>query len=360
MNKELHFKLIYYINNWMLPIDELKFEVKLQHSVKVRLVKCTSNEAGKIRYINKTACIAEMSKTPNKSNKNIFEDILNRKYTKSKDTLYCCQIVKNENNEDVFIPNINDFPLSFVDFVKQTETELFEAIKKVIFNLRWVCDMKGPLNPFSERNLFFSVDEKQWYPMPSNYSIEGRIVLPDTKLNKVAESIVNDNIEKQINEPIYHSLFREAWDLKLSNNRSSMIIAITSIEVAVKYLIEKIAPEASWFIQNTQSPPIYKIFKEYIPKLDFPNKINGKALLFPESIISKIQIWVSQRNQLTHAGKDALSGALLNEMLLSVKDILHIIDFNCGHNWAISSIRKETLLEIGFDETEIKNWLSTT
>lgn len=64
-------------------------------------------------------------------------------------------------------------------------------------------------------------------------------------------------------------------------------------------------------------------------------------------MIGDLKKWVTIRNEITHLGKKSLGGDELNEMLLTIKDILHIIDFNCGHKWSANHIRRETLQEIG-------------
>ncbi|HRA71347.1 MAG TPA: hypothetical protein PLB11_00805, partial [Flavobacterium sp.] len=229
--------------------------------------------------------------------------------------------------------------------------ELSEAIKMTINNLRWLCDIRGKHNPFSHMDFLFSIDKINWYPIPASHSIEMEILNPNLNLNKKIEDTINELLINKTIEPVYHSLYREAWELKSYNPRSSLVIAITSVEVAVKNLIVKIAPETTWLILNIQSPPIYNIFVDYLPKLSIDNGI--KILLPPKPIIDNLKIWISQRNELTHLGKEKLKGAKLKEMLLAVKDILHIIDYNCGHKWALNYISEETLLELGINTNNI-------
>ena len=85
----------------------------------------------------------------------------------------------------------------------------------------------------------------------------------------------------------------------------------------------------------------------YIPKLSIDNKINGIQLLPSDEMLNDLKKWVKIRNEITHLGKKSLSGDKLKEMLLTVKDIIHIIDFNRGHKWALNYIRETTLISIG-------------
>lgn len=347
----IHVKLKYSIQNLIIPENELCFDLKLIRQIKVILTKPDDNYLEKSKSHDITFCSAELSIEPNNKNYKIFDNIINNKVVENTEGLSSYTIMP-KNNERIIIPNLNYFPEYFGSFVNQLSVELSEAIKMTIHNLRWLCDIRGKHNPFSHMDFLFSVDKKNWYPMPDSHSMEMEILSPKLSLNKKIEETINELLTNKTIEPVYHSLYREAWELKSYNPRSSLIIAITSVEVAVKNLIVKIVPETTWLIFNIQSPPIYNIFVDYLPKLSIDSDI--KLLLPPKSIIDKLRIWITQRNELTHLGKEKLSGVKLKEMLLAVKDILHIIDYNCGHEWSLNYVREETLLELGINTNNIK------
>jgi len=346
----IHIKLKNSIQNLIIPENELCFNIKLVHQIKVKLFKPDDNYLEKSKSFDTAFCSAELSIEPNNKNYKIFDNIIKNKVVETTEGLSSYTIMP-KNNVKIIIPNVNYFPEHFGSFVNQLSEELSEAIKMTINNLRWLCDIRGKHNPFSHMDFLFSIDKINWYPIPASHSIEMEILNPNLNLNKKIEDTINELLINKTIEPVYHSLYREAWELKSYNPRSSLVIAITSVEVAVKNLIVKIAPETTWLILNIQSPPIYNIFVDYLPKLSIDNGI--KILLPPKPIIDNLKIWISQRNELTHLGKEKLKGAKLKEMLLAVKDILHIIDYNCGHKWALNYISEETLLELGINTNNI-------
>lgn len=343
----IHFRLINIIKGLSLK-DTVRFKLKLTHSLKIEIFQPKKNSENLSSY-----CKAYLSIEPNNKVTPIFYKILENEF-KEDLSVFKSYTEFSKNDKQIIVPPLNHLPQSFISFANQIEVELKEAISIAVKNIRWVCNIDLPHSPISHKSFSFSFDEKIWYPMPTSISI--RISFPSlkNKIERDENKTINKNLVKNIDEPIHHSLFREAWELKSFNHRSSLLLAITSIEVALKFLIVQHIPNSKWLVQNIQNPPIYNILIEYIPMLPIKNKRNNKLLLPPKAFISKLKIWVKLRNDLTHLGKDQLKGDELSNMLLSVKDILHIIDFNCGYSWALAHIRPETLNEIDKENKKAK------
>jgi hypothetical protein len=256
--------------------------------------------------------------------------------------------MKNHFGKEIIIPSLALFQQDFRNFINQISEELTEAIKRSITTIRWYTDHLGKHSPFSFLNFTWTNDGINWYPVPNTVygsmeMIPGGIQLAKKDKDEVLSLIKSHNIE-----PVYHSLFREAWEQRWQNPRSSVILSISAVEVSVKQLIEKALPDATWLITKLQSPPVFLIFKEYLPQLKVDNMMNGVQILPSATMIDDLKKWVTIRNEITHLGKKPLAGDKLEEMLLTIKDILHIMDFNCGHKWAIRHIRESTLHSIGY------------
>jgi hypothetical protein len=237
-----------------------------------------------------------------------------------------------------------------MNFIILISEELTNAIKRSITTIRWYTNHGGKHSPFAFLDFTWTNDGMNWYPVPSTISISVEMIPGGIQLTKKDKDVVLSLINSDNIEPVYHSLFREAWEQRSQNPRSSVILSIAAVEVSVKYLIEKALPDTTWLIKRLQSPPVFLIFKEYLPQLQIDNKINGVQILPSASMIDDLHKWVTIRNEIAHLGKKFLAGNKLEEMLLTIKDILHIIDFNCGHKWAIHHIRKSTLHSIGYVE----------
>src|SRR5260370_6427197 len=68
-------------------------------------------------------------------------------------------------------------------------------------------------------------------------------------------------------EPLAHELLREAKALSGSSPRSALLILVTAFELGVKAYIMPVAPQTTGLIDTMPSPPIYKLFKDYLPSL---------------------------------------------------------------------------------------------
>jgi hypothetical protein len=266
-----------------------------------------------------------------------------------------CTIIKFKERE-IKIPHIYYFPGYFVEFVKDLETEMMETVKGTFNYLRWTNLGIPQEIHISYRSFTFSMNGTEWFPVPSRglgVSV-GEAFTPLIKIEKDNVAVIRDLIINDVQEPISYSLLREALVLKHSNPRASFIIAISAIEIAVKSLIAKILPQSEWLLENIPSPPIFKIMKEYFPLLPSNGTTDGSPFIIPKAMLKKLQKWIETRNLVVHKGSDAIVGDELSNMLLCIKDMLHIIDFNCGHIWAVKFIRKETVQESGFNLSNIR------
>lgn len=344
----IRFKLRYSVQDIFIQDEDIHIELKITHNIKIKLTKPDENYLQRTRSRNVSFCEAELLIIPKENNVKILNDIINGnivKSTKNLPTPY--GEIMNQQGKKIILPPLSIFPEHFKSFINQISSELKDAINSAVSVIRWYKNNRGSHSPFAFLDFKWTSDGINWYEVPNSIHVSVDLISDGIKFDKKDEEFINSLLKEDNIEPIYHSLFREAWGQRNKNHRSSIIMAISAVEVSIKQLIEKIIPDATWIISKLQSPPIYLIFKEYLPKLKLDNKFNGVTILPPERIIDNLKKWVTIRNEITHHGKKALSGDELNEMLLTIKDILHIIDFNCGHKWSIYHIRKETLNEIG-------------
>lgn len=344
----VRFKLRYSIQGISIPDEEIRLSFKIVHDIFVRITKPDENYLKNSKSDDVSFCDAELSVLPQDKNLKILDDIIAGYIVDTTDDLPTPYgKITNHLGKKIIIPPLSIFPDHFRDFIDQINGELADAIKRTVTTIRWYKDNRGPHNPFGVLDFKWTSDGINWYTVPRSMRISVETIYSGIELNKKDEEIVLNLLSIDSIEPIYHSLFREAWGQRHPNPRSAIIMAISAVEVSVKHFIEKMVPDATWLVTRLQSPPVFLIFKEYLPKLRIDNKINGVTILPTERVINDLKKWVTIRNEITHLGKKTISGEELKEMLLTVKDILYIIDFNCGHRWAINYVRNETLKEIG-------------
>ena len=148
-------------------------------------------------------------------------------------------------------------------------------------------------------------------------------------------------VKKGLNEPTGHELFREAWEQRHQNPRSALIIGIAATEVGFKQLVSTLVPETLWLIENVPSPPLTKMLREYLPNLPVKCKIRGTVSPLPDILLKVLEDGVNLRNRAAHIGQMTFTYEKLDEILLAVRDLLWILDYYSGMNWALNEVRPE-------------------
>ncbi len=154
-------------------------------------------------------------------------------------------------------------------------------------------------------------------------------------------------MQNRQNEPLGHELFREAWGQRKENPRSALVIGIAAAEIGIKQCVSALVPSSQWLVENLPSPPIEKILAEYFPTLPVKNRINDKVVI-PKSIVEKLRKGIQMRNSIIHGKSTSLSFENVTEILTAVENLLHLLDYYCGHTWALKNIttdEQETLLQ---------------
>ncbi|OLE53291.1 MAG: hypothetical protein AUG51_13820 [Acidobacteria bacterium 13_1_20CM_3_53_8] len=246
------------------------------------------------------------------------------------------------NINDKYIVPLNLLPQSFQSFSTQVQKELTDCMRNTIRVLRWRYGIRGHHNPIQSVRLphKWSFDGQTWKSLPSTTTVEiipvGFLHLTD----KVRSEVVTF-VEGNITEPLGHELYREAWQQRNENPRSALILAIVAVEVGFKQCVSLLVPDAQWLVENVPSPPIAGMVKNYLPLLPAKLKIKGKVLSPPKEIIRVLQKGVELRNKTIHVGATPPSGEELRELLLAVRDLLYLLDYYSGFDWALDNIRPE-------------------
>lgn len=147
-------------------------------------------------------------------------------------------------------------------------------------------------------------------------------------------------------EPLGHELFLEAWGLRWGNPRSSLIIGMCAAEIGFKQCIGKLVPDAEWLANNVPTPPLDRMLSTYLPLLPAKLKIEGRVLKPSARIRNAIKKGIEVRNRTVHVGSEPPKGEFLEELLLSIRDLLYLLDFYCGFQWALEYIRDEVRAEM--------------
>jgi hypothetical protein len=232
------------------------------------------------------------------------------------------------------------YPAPFVSFVDTVRGKLSLISNALVNVIRWRYAQDGPLSPLISQGLglCFSCSNDagvSWYPIPGRYSIKK--ITPPHSIFAIDETDVNE-ISKLIStnkeQPPYHELLREAKELQHSSPRSSVLLAISAAEVAVKFAIVNRAPDNTWLIDNMQSPPIVKMLIKYLPTL-----LQEEEQLFYKAeknseFIKTFMDGVLIRNEMAHKGTRPPTTEKVLEIIRAVQKLLWICDYYSGCLWA--------------------------
>jgi LSD1 subclass zinc finger protein len=106
--------------------------------------------------------------------------------------------------------------------------------------------------------------------------------------------------------------------------------------------ISECEPITQWLLTETQSPPILKVLRDFIPTLTPGISANLDKWSGLKSLFGRLTKLVEARNRLTHRGTwDVELGSLI-EFREDVSDILYILDYLRGAKWARNNIRAAT------------------
>ncbi len=240
-------------------------------------------------------------------------------------------------------------PRYLKDFTGQVHKKLLEAIKRVVGALRWRGAILGPHNPiFGGSDIQWSFDGEQWYPLPSG-GISMKIELGPSWTVHVFDSTradIDALLADGVSEPLGHELLREAWAERDGNPRSALVIGVAALEVGFKEFVATLVPQAEWLVENLPNPPVVRMLREYLPLLPFRCRFEDRVLPPPQEILEIIHKGVILRNRTAHASGATLRSETIKEILLAVSDVLWLLDYYRGFEWAHEHIRDETKTKI--------------
>jgi hypothetical protein len=86
---------------------------------------------------------------------------------------------------------------------------------------------------------------------------------------------------------------------------------------------------------------------EYIPRLPARCRIDSEVKAPPTVVLEAIKKGVTIRNQLSHAGGVGPSSDDVQRILRAVHDVLLLIDYYSGYEWALRFVSDETRSQLG-------------
>ncbi len=241
-----------------------------------------------------------------------------------------------------YVPPLELMPRPMISLVEQVDRELSDYANRTIRVLRWVHSVGLQHRGLSRQSFTWSVDGETWKPVPSTGSLHASIYTTGFWISDRQRDYTVELVKQGVDEPLSHVLCREARQEQVHvNYRSALLLGIAAAEVGIKMFISDVLPDTVWLVENMPSPDIVKILREYLPKV--PSRRAGSPkVVIPEPIINRLKDARDRRNRLSHTGKVTIDRNDLDEWMSAIVDLLWLLDYYRGYDWAISHVRKET------------------
>jgi hypothetical protein len=234
-------------------------------------------------------------------------------------------------------------PQAFQEFANGIQRDLSEAASRAIGLLRWRSAELGPQRPFEGGGgVSWTLGNDDWHDFPAEGL--GGAIHPVALLEvaRTANEDLKELASKGQEEPFTYELLREAWGLRETNPRSSLLLAITTLEVAVKQYIADRVEAATWLVDNLQSPDVIKLLREYLPTLAPPSGVPGASELgdVPDPVWRLLRNRRDQRNAIVHkpgahvTADQIATPARAASGVLAVQRVLLRFDVANGRLWA--------------------------
>ena len=339
--KQGYFVKDLYLHNRKSPIT---YTYGGAHSTKVLLKQASKKNLPHKKSDGISICRAWGNFKPSEKIKKIFISISNNELPeKMRDNADISEYLEN-TAKTVERIHLDYFPQPFKDFLRNVRTELHDIIKRTVDIYMWRCGVPAGHDPLFNGGMSFSLDGKKWYMVPPGVQVHFSafsIPPPPKNVSLILKKLIN-TIH---NQPLGHQMLREAQFLRSSNPRISIVVAISALEVAVKECISKLNPNSNWLVENLPSPEVRKLINEYIPKL-LCKTDHQDVLPLPEDLDKTIRKGVTTRNKIVHLGHQAPSRESTDKMLSAVQDVIWLLDYCCGHDWAFEYMSRNTVEQI--------------
>jgi hypothetical protein len=242
------------------------------------------------------------------------------------------------------VPPLRIMPRRYREFQKALHDHLGGTARRFIRTLRWRQAAAGGHQALGHVSFQWSEDGEEWTRLPHEMGGYASIAKPlDVSREALDEGAV---LFPHAAEPIAHELIREAKSVSSGAPRSGLLIGYTALETGVKQCIASVAPSAGLLLEKMPSPPLLSLLNEILPRIfEREGRVVRYLPLRPEET-EYLQKWVSQRNQITHGTKHGVDGGKLKDFLTFATDLLYVLDFNLGHQWALEQLSSRQSMRI--------------
>lgn len=208
--------------------------------------------------------------------------------------------------------------------------------------IRWRFVLSGRDSVFADFGAAGLLDDGQilqLHPIPRAALGDDRAEIGEPEWSELADIAASES-----REPIAHQLWREAWNLRFANPRSSLVIGVAAAEVAMKHLVAKLVPAARSLVEDLPAPPLARMMKHSLPERPIRAAIPPERRC-PTHLHKALDLAVQERNAVVHRGVEPTIE--LRETLGAVREFLYLLDLFEGSVWAAERLSATTRGALG-------------
>lgn len=211
---------------------------------------------------------------------------------------------------------------------------LFEAVARFLKLVIWRLEIDAPPDFIQSHGLYWRVEEGPYHGVGlkrQESTTRSRVGITwDEEDHAALQALWDTGAE----EPLAHELLREAKTLSDSSPRSALLVLATALEVGVKSYITRVAPQTRGLIDKMPSPPVFRLFRDYLPLLHDSLGRDAPYWRKLNKLFVDCQGLFEARNDLTHGGSVAMERDRLDKYIETASDLLYLLDVVDGHSWA--------------------------
>jgi hypothetical protein len=234
--------------------------------------------------------------------------------------------------------------------VDQAYATLLDYVVRTVSALRWrrgqVLDHHSPIKSLS--GFEWSPNGTDWNPRSLLREVRLTLsIVPSLAVSAAIKGEVECSVADGRTEPLGHQVYCEAWEQRRDNPRSALALGIAAAEIGFKQCVGSLVPEAKWLVDNLPTPPLVTMLTDYLPTLPAENRLNDQVLPPPPEVLEVVKKGVYMRNQILHGRPITLKHDTLIEILTVVRDVLYLLDYYAGAEWALACVRPQVLKALG-------------
>lgn len=205
--------------------------------------------------------------------------------------------------------------------------------------LRWrTGDVDMPFTNMKWLRISWSEDCDEWHDFPPpapEFTAWVRITYDSESL----QAVLAELIDQKMNMPLGLELLAEAIDIFSRSPRSSVVIGMSALEVALKeYIAAKIPDEAQWLAFDLPSPRFQDLLR------NFPKIAGERWVTFPDSYLNELTKGQKLRNDIVHQGAAENPETLrskAHDLFDIIRDVIWFLEWSKGFDWAWEFVRPE-------------------